>query len=144
MTRSWCRAFVSLTRYALSREVYIVGETFGPSPLDESQKGSSLGGPGSAPDHDDNAVVRSLSRELEEVISIARDDDPIVMEGVIQNCGVGGCARKRLTHATHRMSKVLKKVAQLLRDVIVQEEVHDSRVDICRATRTSISPRWSS
>ena len=115
-----CLAYAQqLTRSALSREVDIVGEPFGPSFLDESQKGGSLGGPGSAADYDDDAVVRSLSRELEEVISIARDDDPVVMEGVVQDCGVGGCARKRLTHATHLVSKVLEKVAQLLRDIIV-------------------------
>jgi hypothetical protein len=39
------------------------------------------------------------------------------------------------------VSKVLEEIAELLRDIIVQEEVHRSPVDICRATRTSISPR---
>lgn len=127
-----------------SREVDIVREPHGLSSFNESEKGSSLGGPGSSPDHDDDAMVRPLSRELEEVISIARDDDHLVMEGVIQNRGVGGCARKHLAHATHLVSKVLEKVTQLLRDIMVQEEVHDSPADICRATKTSISPRWSS
>jgi hypothetical protein len=39
------------------------------------------------------------------------------------------------------MAKVIEEVAQLLRDIIVQEEVHASPADICRATRTSTSPR---
>lgn len=120
-----------------------VGETFRSGSLDEAQKGRALGGPRSSSDHDDDAVVRSLSRELKEVISIARDDDQVVMQGVVENRGVGGFARKRLAHATHAMSKVLEEVAQLLRNIIVQEEVH-SPADICRETRTSISPRWSS
>ena len=40
-------------------------------------------------------VVRSLSRELEEVIAIARDDDQIAREGVVENRRVRGLARKR-------------------------------------------------
>jgi hypothetical protein len=39
------------------------------------------------------------------------------------------------------VSKVLEEIAQLFRNVIIQEEVHRSPADICRATRTSISPR---
>jgi hypothetical protein len=42
------------------------------------------------------------------------------------------------------MSEVFEKVAQLLRDIIVEEEVHVSPGDICRATNTSISLLWSS
>jgi hypothetical protein len=88
--------------------------------------------------------MRSLPRELEEVIAIARDDDEIVTEAVVENRGVRGLARKRLTRATHLVSKMLEERAQFLRDVIVQEDIQDSPADICRATSTSISPRWSS
>lgn len=89
-------------------------------------------------------MVRPLLREPQEIISIAREDDQVVLERVVENRGVGGLAGKRLAHATDLMSKVIEKVAQLLRDSMVQEKVHGSPVDICRATRTSISPRWSS
>ena len=112
-----------------------------PALSEKSQQSSALGGPRSSSDHDDDAVVRSLSRELEEVIAIARDDDQIAREGVVENRRVGGLARKRLARATHLVSKVLEEIAQRLRDIIVQEEVHRSPADICRATRTSISPR---
>lgn len=129
------------TAPGVSREVDVVGETFGLRSLEKSQQSSALGGPGSSSDHDDDAVVRSLSRELEEVIAIARDDDQIAREGLVENRRVGGLARKRLARATHLVSKVLEEIAQLLRDIIVEEEVHCSPIDICRATRTSISPR---
>ena len=129
------------TTPGVSREVDVVDETFGPCSLEKSQQSSALGGPGSSSDHDNNAVVGSLSRELEEVVAIARDDDQIAMEGVVENRRVGGLARKRLARTTHVVSKVLEEVAQILRDIIIQEEVHRSPVDICRATRTSISPR---
>jgi hypothetical protein len=91
-----------------SREVDVVGETFGPGSVEESQEGSSLGGPRSPSDHDDDAVVRSLSRELKEVISIARDDDQVVTDGMVEDRGVRGLTRERLAHATHLMTEVLE------------------------------------
>lgn len=89
-------------------------------------------------------MVRLLSCKLEEVIPIARDHDQVVLESVLENCVVRGLARKHFAHATDPMPKMLEEVTQLVGDIIVQEEVHGSPGDICRATRTSISPRWSS
>ena len=129
---------------SVSGEVDVVGETSGSGSIDESQERGSLGGPRSPSDHDDDAVVRSVARESKKVVSIAGDDDQFVAEGVVENRCVGSLARKHFAHAAHLMSEMFEKVAQILRDVLVKEKVHVSPGDICRATKTSISPRWSS
>ena len=63
------------------------------------------------------------------------------MERVLESRGVGGFAWKHVAQAIHSMAKVLEQVAQFVRDIMIKEEVHGSPGDICRATRTSISPR---
>jgi hypothetical protein len=82
-----------------------------------------------------------IAREPEKVVAVARDDDEVMIDRVLQGFGVGRCARKRVTQAVGTMSKVFESVAQLVRDVMIKEEVHGSPGDICRPTRTSISPR---
>ena len=39
------------------------------------------------------------------------------------------------------VTQVFEKVTEVIGNVMVQEEIHASPADICRATRTSISPR---
>ena len=41
----------------------------------------------------------------------------------------------------HAMPDVLQQMAQVLGDVVIEQEGHESAGDICRATSTSISPR---
>jgi len=60
--------------------------------------------------------VRSLSRELKEVISIARNDDQVVMEGVVENRG--GLAKKRVADATHAMSNRVSTIEPSYRYIV--------------------------
>jgi hypothetical protein len=99
-------------RHEGSREVDVVGKTFGAGALEQSQQRSPLGSPGSSSNHDNDTVVRSRSRELEEVIAIARDDDQIAIERVVKNRGVGGLAGKHLARATHLVSKMLEEIVR--------------------------------
>jgi hypothetical protein len=61
------------------------GETLGSRSLQESKQRGALSGPRSAPDHDDDAAVRLISRETEEVIAAACHDDLLVVKGMIEH-----------------------------------------------------------
>lgn len=69
------------------------------------------------------AKLQRLEEDMAGVVRPRRDHkrvqrvNAVVMEGVMENRGVGDCARKRLAHATHLVSKVLQKVVQLIRGV---------------------------
>ena len=86
-------------------------------------------------------MVRPLGPERDEVVSIARDEDESVLNGVIQDCRVGCVAGKHLAQKRHAMPDVLQQMAQVVGDVVIEQEGHESAGDICRATSTSISPR---
>ena len=86
-------------------------------------------------------MVRPLGPERDEVVSIARDEDESVLNGVIQDRRVGCVARKHLAQKRHAMPDVLQQMAQVGGDVVIEQEGRESAGDICRATSTSISPR---
>ena len=86
-------------------------------------------------------MVRPLRPERDEVVSIARDEDQSVLNDVIQDRRVGCVAGKHLAQKCHAMPDVLQQMAQVLGDVVIEQEGHESAGDICRATSTSISPR---
>ena len=50
-----------------------------------------------------------IAREPEKVVAVARDDDEVMIDRVLQGFGVGRCARKHVTQAAGTMSKVLSK-----------------------------------
>jgi len=64
-----------------------------------------------------------------------------VLNGVTQNCRVRRVAGKHLPQKRHAMADVFQQMTQVVRDVVIEEEGHNSVEDICRATSTSISPR---
>jgi hypothetical protein len=61
-----------------------------------------------------------------------------------QNNLVGRIHRKRIAQQHDFMSKLLQQVDQVVRDVMIEQELHKEGADICLATSKSISPRWSS
>lgn len=67
-----------------------------------------------------------------------------MLNGVIQDRRVRRIAGKHLAQKRHAMPDVVQQMAQVAGDVAIEREGHDSLEDICRATSTSISPRWSS
>jgi hypothetical protein len=42
------------------------------------------------------------------------------------------------------MAQCRQRILDIIRNVLVEQESHGVPADICRATSTSISPRWSS
>jgi len=86
-------------------------------------------------------MVRPLRRERDEVVSIARDEDETVLDGVVHDRRVRRIAGKCLAQKRHAMPDVLQQMAQVVGDVVIEQEGHESVEDICRATSTSISPR---
>jgi hypothetical protein len=42
------------------------------------------------------------------------------------------------------VAELLQQIAQVVRDVMIEQELHAESGDVCLATSKSISPRWSS
>ena len=85
--------------------------------------------------------MRPLRPERDEVVAIARDEDEPVLTGVIQDRRVRRIAGKLLAQKRHAMPDVLQQIAQVVGDVVIEQDGPVSVEDICRATSTSISPR---
>ena len=57
---------------------------------------------------------------------------------------VSGIAGKGLAEQHDFVAELFQQIAQVVRDVMIEEELHGEGADICLATSRSISPRWSS
>jgi hypothetical protein len=64
--------------------------------------------------------------------------------GKLENCFVGGIARKGFTQESDVVTELLQQIAQVVGDVLIEQELYSEAGAICLATRRSISPRWSS
>ena len=64
-----------------------------------------------------------------------------MLTGVIQDRRVRRIAGKLLAQKRHAMPDVLQQIAQVVGDVVIEQDGPVSVEDICRATSTSISPR---
>lgn len=52
------------------------------------------------------------------------------MEGVLQNLGVGRGTRQHFSQECHVVLKLPKEIAQVVGDIVVEEELHCSPDDI--------------
>jgi len=64
--------------------------------------------------------------------------------GKLENCLVGGIARRGFTQQRDAVPEMLQQIAQVVGDVMIEQKFHSEAGAICRATSRSISPRWSS
>jgi len=64
--------------------------------------------------------------------------------GKLEDGFVGGVAGERVTQEGDVVAELIKQVAQVVGNVMVEQELHSEASAICLAMSKSISPRWSS
>jgi hypothetical protein len=76
--------------------------------LDQVEKGCAFGGAGTAPDHDDDSMMRLDPREPEEVIPVAGDENAASVIGKIEERIVGKIFWKGLPKKRHFVAQLDK------------------------------------
>lgn len=127
-----------------SGEIAVVREAGVRGALQEAEQSGALVRSRAPPNHDDDAGMWPLRAEREEVVAIAGDKDESVPNCIFQHGRVKRIPRKRIAQERDAVPEVGQQIAQVVGDIIVKEEGPRSAGDICHATSTSISPRWSS
>ena len=88
--------------------------------------------------------MRSYFGQFNEVVPVAGHQQKAMFVSELEHRWVGGVLRKNLAQARNLVVELLQQVAQVVWDVLVEQESHGSCCAICRATSRSISPLWSS
>ncbi len=84
------------------------------------------------------------SCEIEKVVPVASQQYAITIVSKLEDGFVGGIAGQGLTQESDIVAELIEQVAQVVGDVVVEQELHSEASAICLATSKSISPRWSS
>ena len=126
------------------REVDVGDQPSLACPLNQAEKGGALGGPRATPDDDDDSMMRLYLREPEEIISIAGNENVALVVAKPQNSIVWTVRGQGLAEESHVVLQLDQQKTEFVWNVVIQQEFHSAAEAICRATRRSISPRWSS
>ena len=126
-----------------SGEVDVVAQAGFACPLEQTNEGRSLLRSRSSANHDDDAVMRLLAGQGDEIIAIAGHEQVAAIEGAPKHRGIRGLGAEFVTDAQNAVAEFAKQVGEVFRDVLVEQERHEGSADdaICRATSRSISPR---
>jgi hypothetical protein len=100
--------------------------------------------PGFAADEYDEAVVSDASCGSQKIIAIAGDKHATTLAGQTQHLVIRRGARQHFTQLYDSVAQCFQGEGGVVLHVMVEHELHGVGADIWRATRTSISPRWSS
>ena len=112
--------------------------------LQEPKQRRPFGSSRSTADYDNDPVVRLLPRELNEIIPIAGQEHTSMIVCKLQDDIIWGIWSKNFAQKGHIVAELLQQIAEILGHIVIEQEVHSRTWAICRATSTSISPRWSS
>jgi hypothetical protein len=127
-----------------SGEVDVVSETGLTGSIEEPKQRHAFFSTGSSADDNDDAMMRLRRREMQKVVPVAREEYGASLVGKPENGLIRRIARKCLTQQRDFVAELLQQIAQVVGDIMVQQELHSDADAICRATSKSISPRWSS
>src|SRR5665213_149633 len=127
-----------------SGEVDVVSEAGFSGTFKQPKQGHALFSTGSAPDDNDDALMRLRRCETQKVIPVAGQEYATSLMGKPENCLVGRIIRKALAQQGDIMAELLQQIAQVVRDLMIEQEFHSKAGAICLTTSRSISPRWSS
>ena len=81
---------------------------------------------------------------MEKVVTVASQKNTALIVRKLEDRLVRGIAGKCLTQERNIVTELIKQVAQIIRHVLVEQELHSEASVICLATSKSTSPRWSS
>ena len=127
-----------------SGEVDVVSEAGLSGTLEQPKQGHTLFSARSAPDDNDDAIMRIRRREMQKVVPVAGREYTTSLTCKSENCLIGRVARKGLAKQGDIMAELLQQIAQVVGDVMIEQKLHSEAGAICLATSRSISPRWSS
>ncbi len=127
-----------------SGEVDVVSETGVSRTFEQPKQRRAFVAAGSAADDNCDAMMRVRSRKMEKVVPIAGQDYAVSIMGKPENSLVGSIARKGLTQQHDLVSEFFEQIAQVIGNIMIEQELHYEAEAICLATSKSISPRWSS
>ena len=137
----------SLPRRAIrhrSGEVYVVSEAGLAGTIQQSQQSHALVTTGSAPDDNNDAMMWPRLCKMRKVIAIASQENATSPVGKAKNGLIGRIAREGLTQECDIVAQLRQQIAQVVGDVVIEQELHSGAGANCLATSKSISPRWSS
>jgi hypothetical protein len=77
---------------------------------------------------------------MEKVIPVASQQQATTVVSKLEHGFVGGVTGKGFTQERDMVAELFEQVAQVIRHVVVEQELHSEDVAISK----SISPRWSS
>jgi hypothetical protein len=86
-------------------------------------------------------MMRAHVSKLDEIVSIARDQETVVFARKLQDRRVGGFWWKYITDAQDFVIELSEQICEIVRHVLIEQESHGCSCAICCATRRSISPR---
>jgi len=81
---------------------------------------------------------------MQKVVPVAGEQYAASFVSKPENCLVGGSARKGFTQQCNVVTQLFQQITQIIRDVMIEQELQSDAGAICLATSRSISPRWSS
>ena len=78
--------------------------------------------------------------KMEEVVTIEGQQHATRIMGKEEHSLVGGFDRKRFAQQHDFVAELFQQIALVVRDVMIEQELHHEGADICLATSKSISP----
>ena len=88
--------------------------------------------------------MRLSPPERDEVIAVTGDQKATLGMSECEDERVCGLWRQYIAQAQEFVTEFLEEVGQILRYIMVEQELHGCSCAICRATNRSTCPRWSS
>lgn len=113
-------------------------------PFQQAKQRGPLVGSCSTPDHDHDSTVWLGLYETEKIVAVAGQEHTTAFIGKMQHCFIGRVAGECVTKEDHFVAELLKQIAEVVRDILIEQKRHSVVCDVWRATSKSISPRWSS
>lgn len=89
-------------------------------------------------------MMRLRRGEMEKVVPVTGQEYATGLMRKTENGLVGGIARKCFTQQGDLVPELFQKIAQVIGNFMIEEELQYDAEAIWRATSKSISPRWSS
>ena len=109
---------------SVSSEVDVAREAGLASPFQQEEQRGPFRRPSPASDNDDDPVMWLSLRQFDEIVTVARRQETIVFLRKLQDSRIGGLRRKHIAQSQDLVAQLSKQVAEVLRDVVVEQKLH--------------------
>ena len=83
-------------------------------------------------------------RESQKIVPVAGQKNAAIRVREFENRLVRRIAGKSFPQKRDIVAKLIEQINQIVGHIVIEQNSHAEADDICLATSTSISPRWSS